>query len=305
MILTTAAFAAALISLLPVRSWPVELLVSFRVQIITVCFGSAAIAFLVRLRGWAVAGVLFALAQIGLSLPPLVSAEHEPATSADTPLSLLTMNVEWSNRDARGVIDMIRREKPDVIALQEVDWWWRRQLEELADEYPTRLFDGAEDRAGVALLALQEPTSVEWYPLCGRATLTVLFDDGGRGLRLVNVHTYPPKTPKLFDVRNRMLDTVAARLPVDDVPTVVAGDLNTTPWSPVLRDFGRTTGLRSVRAGRGALPTWPSWNRLIGVPIDHVYLSDGFAVEDLSRVTVPGSDHYGLLVRLRPPSARG
>ncbi|MFH1277273.1 MAG: endonuclease/exonuclease/phosphatase family protein [Candidatus Eisenbacteria bacterium] len=304
-ILTTGALAAALLSLLPVRAWPLEFLASFRVQIITVCFVSAGIAFLARLRLWGALGIVFALVLAGFSLPPFVTAGHYGSRAEGEPLRILTLNLEWSNRDLDGVLGLIRRTNPDIVALQEVDWWWRRKLEVLAAEYPARIFDESSPKPGVAVLAKGDPERVEWYSVCGRAFASVLLRDGDRRLRLVNVHAYPPKTPYLYDLRNRQLDAVAGRVPHDAVPTILAGDLNTTPWSTVLRDFERTTGLRSTRAGRGTIPTWPSWNMLFGVPIDHVYCSDRFVVDDVVRVAIPGSDHCGLMATLRLGGARG
>lgn len=305
MILTVGALAATLLSLLPVRAWPLEFLASFRVQIITVCFASAGIAFLARLRLWGTIGIVFALVQIGLSLPPFVTAGHHGASEEGEPLRVLTLNLEWSNRNVEGVIELIRHHDPDLVALQEVDWWWRRKLDLLVPDYPARIFDESAGRPGVGVLAKGAPERVEWEDLHGRSSASVLLREGGRRIRFVNVHAYPPKTPYLYDLRNRQIDTVAGRVPHDAVPTVLAGDLNTTPWSTVLRDFERTTGLRSARAGRGTIPTWPSWNMLLGVPIDHVYCSEEFAVDGLVRVAVPGSDHYGLLATLRLGGGHG
>ena len=79
---------------------------------------------------------------------------------------------------------------------------------------------------------------------------------------------------------------------------IVAGDINMTPWSPVMADFLATTSLASVRSGRGTLPTWPAWSPVLRVPIDHIFYSPAFAVESVDRIPVRGSDHIGLVSRL-------
>jgi len=113
----------------------------------------------------------------------------------------------------------------------------------------------------------------------------------------VCAHVYPPRTPGLYRLRNEQLEKVASRIAGPESATILAGDLNTTPWSPVMRDFEETTGLTSARAGRGNAPTWPSWSRFLAVPIDHVYHSDHFVSQSIERVPIPGSDHHGLLAR--------
>ena len=40
--------------------------------------------------------------------------------------------------------------------------------------------------------------------------------------------------------------------------------------------------------------TYPADFPLLSFPIDHVFLSDGFAVADLSRHGMTGSDHFGV-----------
>jgi endonuclease/exonuclease/phosphatase (EEP) superfamily protein YafD len=91
-------------------------------------------------------------------------------------------------------------------------------------------------------------------------------------------------------------------------PLVVAGDFNAPPWSWVVSRAAEVTGTRVVGGYRitwkGDYPT-----PIGGVPapwghqIDHVLVSAGIAVEEIAVVPLPGSDHRGLLLRLRvaPP----
>lgn len=300
-LLTVAALAAAVASVLPVRSWPLELLASFRVQTISVCLFSALVALLLRMRLWATLGMFVAVLQLGLLVPLLVSAERDGLDSGrGTHCTVLSLNLNYSNRCASTVIDMIRKERPDIIALQEVGVWWRDKFEVLRDEYPYQTFDNFSSRPGVGVLSRIEPVDEKWRPLYGRAFLTLLYDNGGTPFRFVALHTFPPNSAFNYKARNRQIDRAAEWIAESkDRPTLLAGDMNSTPWSPVLRDFERVTGLHSVRNGHGTLATWPSWNMFLGVPIDHIYHSDEFITDYVYKVTIPGSDHMGLLARLR------
>ena len=304
-VLVVMTVAAAIASVLPVRAWPLEFLASFRVQITLLLVVSTLAAFLFRTRFWGSVGALFVALQVALSLPVLAGGGDDGrAGPPGLTLRVLTLNLEWSNREADGVIDTIRRLDPDIVALQEADPWWRRKLEPLADTYPCRRFDPHSAEPGVGFLSKAIPTTVDWRFLHGRCFPTARFDEPGRSWCFTGLHPYPPKTPRLYDIRNRQIDTAAGWIPGSPFPAIVAGDLNTTPWSPVLRDFQTTTGLISARAGRGTFPTWPSWNMLFSVPIDHIYYSDRFTAVEVRRVPIPGSDHLGLFAVLRPSGPR-
>ena len=63
----------------------------------------------------------------------------------------------------------------------------------------------------------------------------------------------------------------------------------------------RRLGLRSATdlVGAGWLPTYPAGGRLPPLlPIDHVLLNSQLTATAVTPVTVPGTDHRGLLVRV-------
>jgi endonuclease/exonuclease/phosphatase (EEP) superfamily protein YafD len=253
------------------------------------------------MRVWGTVGAAVALMQAGLLFPFLVSAGRETGHPPEgRTLTILSANLECTNRQADEVFEEIRRAGADIVALQEVGPWWAKKLATL-EEYPYRIIDHSTSRPGVALLSRIQPGREVWTPLLGRNMLTVPFGKGERNLSVTVLHTLPPRTPFLYGVRNRQIDLVATRIQRSEGPLIVAGDLNATPWSPVLRDFEEKTGLGSVRNGRGPLPTWPSWNSLLRVPIDHIYTSPILIPEEVDRIVIPGSDHAGLLARIRLP----
>jgi endonuclease/exonuclease/phosphatase (EEP) superfamily protein YafD len=299
--LTGLALVATLVSLLPARLWFLELLASFRVQITTLCVLSAALAFLFRMRIWGTVGATLAIVQIGLLVPFFVSAQKETEHLAHgRSLTILTANVECTNRRGEEVLEMIRSAGADIVALQEIDPWWAERIDTL-EEYPYRLIDRSTSKPAVALLSRVAPAEEVWAPLFGRLMITARFPMERGDISIAVLHTYPPRTPFLYDLRNRQIDLAAKRARREKGPFILAGDLNATPWSPVVRDFEETTGLWSVRNGKSPLPTWPSWNVLMQVPIDHIYHSGFLLREKVERVPIPGSDHVGLLARLNLP----
>lgn len=297
--ITAVSLGAALLSLIPVRAWALELLASFRVQLTLLTLLAGVAALLMRRRLWAVLAAAFAAVQIGILVPIFVPAGAGAGTHEGRQrCTVLTLNLEWTNRDADEVLSVIRSIAPDIVAVEEVNLWWRGRLGTLRDILPYQQFDPYSNRPGVAILSRFPAKGSEWYPLHGRAFASLDFEKDGQPFRFVALHTLPPRSPLLYRARNRQLDEVAEHLGAAAGPTIVAGDFNTTPWSPVMHDFQETTGLVDVRSGRGTFPTWPSWNPLLRVPIDHIFCTPGVGVEEVKRVPVPGSDHIGLVSTL-------
>lgn len=58
----------------------------------------------------------------------------------------------------------------------------------------------------------------------------------------------------------------------------------------------RQSGLKDSAQGRGVCPTWPTFNPLMLIPLDHCLYSSG--IEIMARQTGPqvGSDHFPVIV---------
>lgn len=145
-------------------------------------------------------------------------------------------------------------------------------------------------RGGLFLNNTESPTGAAAIAVLGRgfslSLIGVHFSRAGEGLRQVQADALGP---------------IAGGL---SRPLVVAGDFNAAPWSWVVSRAAEVTGTRVVGGHRitwkGNYPTpfgpVPApW----GHQIDHVLVSEGIGIEEISTVLLPGSDHRGLRVRLR------
>ncbi|NNE08425.1 MAG: endonuclease/exonuclease/phosphatase family protein [Gemmatimonadetes bacterium] len=314
-VLCVVAGFAAILSLIPVEAWPVELAASFRVQIAVITTLAAGLALGLRARVPATIAGAAALAcwasVVPLALPASQPGAAGPSAGAIPSFRILTINLEWSNRNASAVLGALREAEPDILVLQEVDNWWREQFTGLSDIFPVQRFDPLSRRPGVAILLGRriELRDEAWLPLHGRPyadfVLAVARDAsaGQAGatmapsFRLTALHALPPRSALLFRARTRQLDDVRAHLLARDgaEPQLVVGDFNMTIWSPSFRRFTRELHLERARLGFGLVPTWPTWNSLLQVPIDHILHSPGFVATSTRSITIPGSDHHGLL----------
>ena len=84
-------------------------------------------------------------------------------------------------------------------------------------------------------------------------------------------------------------------------PVVVAGDMNAVPGSWATRPFSGK-GLSDPMAGHGVFATtWPSGGDWINLPLmqlDHLWVG-ATPVDSVRTIRLPGSDHQGILFRLR------
>jgi endonuclease/exonuclease/phosphatase (EEP) superfamily protein YafD len=112
------------------------------------------------------------------------------------------------------------------------------------------------------------------------------------------VHLRAPTTPRRAAARNQELRELAARSAAVAGPLIVAGDFNTTPYSPYFTEWLEQSGLTDSRRGRSLSISWPTTLPWLGIPIDHVTVNDAFTIVSHRRLPNFDSDHFGVLVEL-------
>jgi endonuclease/exonuclease/phosphatase (EEP) superfamily protein YafD len=251
-----------------------------------------ALAAVALLNGWAVRDLW------------LGGGTAAAAAGEGAPLRVVSANVLASNPAPGRVLDFVRGSGADLVVLVDAEGErWRGVLAALGDLYPHTAPDAWRDGAPVVLLS-RWPLPVETvvHPAAAERPYVVarLAAPGATPL-VVGVHPASPSPTEPEDSRERnyQLDHIGGTVEGVAGPVIVAGDLNTTPWSPHFRDLLAATGLRDAAAGRGWLPTWPAWLGPAGIPIDHVLVRGEVAVAGLRRGPDIGSDHHPLVADLR------
>jgi endonuclease/exonuclease/phosphatase (EEP) superfamily protein YafD len=231
-----------------------------------------------------------------------VQDSQRPATDPNH-LSLLVTNVLMYNRDASRCLGVIREQQPDIVLAVETDEWWLSQLAGLTKEYPHTCHAPLPNTYGMLVFSR--------LPLLHKEIQFILDPDipsfHGR-VRLpsgveANLHFVHPKPPapqesKTSTRRDAELLLVGRAIQHHDGPTIVAGDLNDVAWSHTSELFRRLARLLDPRVGRGLLPTFHADYKLLRWPLDHVFHSAHFRLQDLKRLPHIGSDHYPIYIRL-------
>lgn len=226
------------------------------------------------------------------------------------PLRIMTANIYQFNRQPEEMRAVFLEANPDVLVTNETQKSLGRGSGSLAERYPYRLslsttgdvlrtviWSKYPMREGQLLLDdLVEPTGAH-------ATI-----DLGQGFEVtvLALHLAHPIIGNQ-QIQIEALDRLAEGLPT---PRIVLGDFNATPWSWAVMRIEDLTGTKRIGGYR---PTWfgiyPNefgrLRALLGQPIDHVLTSETVGVVSIETVTIPGSDHKGIMADLLVPAADG
>src|SRR3954469_12146791 len=211
-----------------------------------------------------------------------------PVPPGGVPLRVATANVLDSNPTPERVLDFVRGSGADLVILVDARGErWRPVLAAVGELYPYRSPDDWRE-GGQVLLFSREPVLADTVVQPGAAPRPYLAAKlatvTGTPL-VVCVHPTSPSPTEAVDTRERNFELGRIADAVEGVtgPVIVAGDFNTSPWSPRFRDLLAATGLRDAERGRGWIGTWPAWLWPALVPIDHVLVGGPAAVADLRR----------------------
>ncbi len=216
-------------------------------------------------------------------------------------IKLFHLNLLSSNEQYSKFLELIEKEQPDIIIVQEVSYAWNTQLEKLTSSYPNYKLIPRHDNFGIGILSkinLMTIQERDWGN-AGLPGLLASFEIDGSEIRLATLHPLPPVNRIYYEQRNKSLKSVLDELNGFTVPTLLVGDLNISMWSPDYKILHRDNKLFSARKGFGINPTWPADLGSLGIPIDHVLVSKQFVVDDFYTGPNIGSDHLPVIAMLR------
>jgi endonuclease/exonuclease/phosphatase (EEP) superfamily protein YafD len=249
-------------------------------------------------RRWLECLAAGAVALLNLALvAPLYLGSDERAVGA-APIRVIFLNVHTENSRTDRVVSFVKAERPDILALLEVNHGWIEELGDVRALLPHYREEPREDNFGIAFYS-RHPIETADVIRLGEFELPSIIArlrlDGQR-LHVVATHPLPPVSIGRWEARNEHLRLVASHAKELEGETILVGDLNVTSWSSLFRGFVRDSGLRDARKGFGLRPSWPSFFPPMGIPIDHALVSSGIVVHRFRCGPNLGSDHYPVVV---------
>lgn len=221
---------------------------------------------------------------------------HLAAPSQNNPtLTLLASNFLYTNDKFEELLPILDKESPDLFMIHEAGEQWIEGIELFRADYPYIALSNDLGVQGIAMASRLPGTFTE-IPLGSKFGLEFIPEDGS--YRVLGVHPAAPLTPEWAEERNAQFADMVSYVNASQVPTVIMGDFNCTPWSPYLIDLMTSAKLRDARVGFGLIPTWHAHNAFFKIPIDHALLSEGWELIDFHRTESIAADHYPIVVEL-------
>ena len=277
-------------------SWFLDLFSHFRVQYLFGLCLLALVLLLAHRHKTASVFIAFACINLGIVLPLYFGGNVVPHEGGRA-LRAMLLNVNTHFGDAERVKQVIQQVDPDFVVLEEISSRWVNDFQWLAISHPYSCIQPKEDNFGIGLYSkfpLAEANIVYVSDADVPSIISRIETRDGL-LAVIATHPLPPGGARYSRWRNDHLIKLPDYIPVS-IPVLLLGDLNVTPWSHHFRRLLKRTGLEDSSQGRGVQPTWPNYNPLLLIPIDHCLHSSDILV--LSKEIGPdvGSDHYPVIV---------
>ena len=260
-------------------------------------------------------------------IKPVHAAEH-----VGEGFTLVSANVKFNSENKNGLLSYIQTVAPDIVFLQELDPKWSEVINTLKETYHYSFIVDYGDEFGIGILSkfpLGNLYEINVMPFHSPSLEAIATLDDGTRIKLITIHPMPPISKELFEHRNAMFEEVALRIKNSTEDVLLAGDFNTTMWSPQYKKLVSEAGLRNLSKGFGLHGTWPigranytnflnakeggksgtdfipSWlvyNHPIKLPIDHVLVRGNIIVKNISAGPDIGSDHLPIMAELQIPT---
>ena len=250
-------------------------------------------------RDWWMAGVAGAVSFAGIvGLTPAIPFwDSAPSGGASPAITLVQLNLSFRNRTPEAVAAFVRRERADIVTLQEVTAKTGRVLELLAKDYPYSIRCSFLPRVGGVAVLSRFPRAPDASAGCvegkGLAWLRVMV--GGRPVSVASLHL---NWPYPFAQARHIGDIDA---PLRDIPrpVLLAGDFNAAPWSHAVSRIEDATDATVARGLRFSYDIRVKlWALPVPMPIDHVLLPAELLPIEIRLGPGPGSDHRSVVAKL-------
>ncbi|WP_435738355.1 endonuclease/exonuclease/phosphatase family protein [Cellulosimicrobium sp. PMB13] len=238
-------------------------------------------------------------------LAPFFGSEQPSPPAGAAPLRVLGVNAWFGQADAAQVVDLVRAEEVQVLAVVELTTDFRERLvaagidDLLPHHVDAKVGTGSPGSGLWSALPLDDVDTTDFSTFAMPAA-TVEVD--GRLVRVTAVHPVPP-LPEITHQWKAELLRLTARVEDDPLPQVLVGDFNATYDHASFRSLLGDRFHDATRSAGQGLNL--SWSARLGTPalldLDHVVTDRENVVTDVRSVQVTNSDHRAILATVHVP----
>ena len=281
------------------RSYLFDICGHFRMQYLILATGFALASLWIN--EWLLALISLAIASVNIIVLLPIYIRPVGWKRGQPEIRLLLANVLRKNQSYDLVLNLIRVYRPDVIVLIEPDQPWLDAMLPVNELFPYHHAAAQDDNYGLALLSRYPLENRAVHNITGKGvpTLSAEIRLDGQSVRILVTHPPPPKNYVNLSWRDSQMEGLAELAKNQDMPVILCGDFNITPWSRPFRRMEREGKLVDSTRGFGFQPTWPVDRPWLRVPIDHCLVSPNIQVVQRKVGPRIGSDHLPLIVDIR------
>lgn len=214
---------------------------------------------------------------------------------------LYSANIHKYNSDLSELQTKIMEANPDILLLLEVTTEHSIQLQSIVKKYPYIVKRSSLGQEGMGFILLSNYPVLEHEvtvlsEICNFIA-KVKIEINQKPVLFYGFHARRPDIDNFNERKDQFL-RLADDIKEQSLPVIIAGDFNTTPYSPIFKKFINITGLKDSREGFGWQPSWPTFFPPLWIPIDHVLVSPDIKVHKRKTGSYIGSDHYPVIAEL-------
>lgn len=236
----------------------------------------------------------FGVLLLFLAMPFLSASPSLPKGNGAKTLTVASSNVHLSTTDTTALHAWLTTKNPQIVIVLEVSHALGEQLASLK-EYPFQVVNADNSPFGIALLSkfpILKSTTVNNNENIAHIEADINFE--GKIISVYAFHPMPPLNSYYHQSRDAQLSVLAKKIQSRQLPAIIAGDFNATPWSSAFRSLTAFNLKRTNLA-----PTWPNLGyKIIGIPIDHIVASNHWRLTNHLVGQAIGSDHFPVITTL-------
>lgn len=251
-------------------------------------------------------GVLLGVALVLINSVQIFSLyiPYANEVSANEPhIKLLQMNI-WGgqNRKFETVIKEIEKEDPDIVGISELTKGWWQILQPRMKKYPYQVVEPSFGGIGLLSKFPIKDGRVEHFGEIKRPRVIAQVLVKDKWIKVIFAHPIIPM--RRIGMRDAELSVIAKDAAPSDLPVILAGDLNCTPFSYFFYKLQRDGKLRDSEKGFGYQPSWSTFHILPLFCIDHCLASSEFSFVKRYNGPNVGSDHLPVITELSLKTAK-
>lgn len=223
--------------------------------------------------------------------------ESTGPSSSFSAISVMVINVYQYNKEYQKTLSLIQKKDPDVLLLVETDGNWAKEMSLLKNSHPYYLEIPQDNTYGMLFYSkfsiLEHEVLNLIDPEIPAIEASVALNCKEK-VKIFAIHPTPPvptENPSSTD-RDAEILLVGKKVKDYNQPTLVLGDLNDVGWSYTSELFLKISGLLDPRRGRGMFSTFHAKYFFLRWPLDHIFVSKHFTLDNLKTHGNIGSDHF-------------